>query len=126
MVLTYNMAGRLLLSFQQESLSSEFQVLSIKIPLKYLRFVLRVAVSSMTFLGVIVSPPSPCGCGDSLAGIEMATRFITHDHLMPRLRMTIAIPLFPLSTCMACSGETFTFTFALYLLTIHMFYVYRR
>jgi hypothetical protein len=85
MVLTYNMAGRLRLSFQEESLSSECQVLSIKISLKYLRFVTYVAFSSVTFLGIIVSPPSPYGSGDSLVGIEMATRSIIHNHLMPRL-----------------------------------------
>jgi len=126
MLLTYNMAGRLRLSFQEESLSSEFQVLSIEISLKYLRFVTRVAFSSMKLLGIIVSPPSPCGSGDSLVGIEMATRSIIHDHLMPRLRMTIATPVLPLSTYMACSEETFTFTFALHLVTIHVFYVFRR
>jgi hypothetical protein len=75
MLLTYNMAGRLRLSFQEESLSSECQVLSIKISLKYLCFVTRVAFSSITFLGIIVNPPLPCGSGDSLVGVEMATRF---------------------------------------------------
>jgi hypothetical protein len=126
MLLTYNMAGRLRLSFQEESLSSECQVSSIKISFKYLRFVTRVAFSSMTFLGIIVSSPSPCGSGDSLVRIEMATRFVTHDQLMPRLRMVIAKPLLPLSTYMACSEENLTFTFALHLVTIHVFYVFRR
>jgi len=85
-----------------------------------------VNVSSVTFLGIIVSLPSPCGNGDSLVGIEMTTRFITHDHLMPRFRMTVTTSPLPHSTYMACSEETFTFTFALYLITIHMFYVFRR
>jgi len=85
-----------------------------------------VAVSCMKFLGIIVNLPSPCGSGDSLIGIEMTTRFITHDHLTPRLRMTVATPPLPLSTYMACSEETFTFTFVLYLVTIHVFHVFRR
>jgi len=126
MVLTYNMAGRLRLSFQEESLSSECQLLSIKILLQYFRFVTRVAFSSVTFRGIIVSPPSPCGSGDNLVGRKMATRSIIHDHLMPRFIMTIATPLLLLSTYMACSEETFTFTFTFYLVTIHVFYVFRR
>jgi hypothetical protein len=78
-----------------------------------------VAFSSVTFLDIIFS-------GDNLVGIEMATRFIIHDHLMLRLIMTIATSLLLLSTCMACSEETFTFTLTLCLVTIHVFYVFRR
>ena len=63
MLLTYDMAGRLRLSLQEDSLSSECQVLPIKISLKYLRFVTHVSFSSMKFHGIIVSPPSTCGSG---------------------------------------------------------------
>jgi hypothetical protein len=52
MVLTYNVAGRFQSSFQEESLLSECQVLSIKISLQYLRFLTCVAFSSVTFLGI--------------------------------------------------------------------------
>ena len=126
MLLTYNVAGRLRLSFQEESLPYKCQELSVKTSLKYLRFVTGVAVSSMTSLAIMVSPSSPCGSWGGLVGTEMTTRFITHDHLMPRFRMTVATPPLPLTTYMACSEKTFAFTFALYLVTIHMFYVFQR